>query len=360
MPILHRIERRLYKYTHRTTSLRFQIILSIITTIIISFLFYTSFTNIQFFDPKPELHFIKPQQFKDLQVTPILVKTGLFIHNFPVFDTVHNKFAIEGILWFEFNPSLISFNTIDKFEFDKGDITYKSKPIIRMQDHIAFVKYDIEAEFTSSLDYRFFPLDDHRLYIILVNKHTTPTELIMSSEQSYFNMADKIYTGGLKLLGKNVEYGYVQARLFENTKQAMVYNPVVIFSMDFKKSGIRKLLLIVLPIILMFFMSLFPLSLDPSSHASAILGLSLGSVSSMLAYRYVIESLSPSVGYFTLTDYLYTFILVCVFFNFLLSLLSIRGAQQLSYPFKVLRLIVIITLYISLIVYLYSLLYHFF
>jgi len=338
-------------YTQRATSLRFQIISILITTMVLSICMYDNYYTFRAFDPKPELHahILLPNE----QPTHI-VKTGLFIKNFPTFNITKNTFSMDAIIWFSFNPEKVSLDTIEEFAFEKGTITYKSKPIIEKKVDSLVVQYDILVQFTSNFDYRLFPFDDHRIFITLINKKMHPREMIFTSEASHLSLAEKIYTGGVKLLGKNVETGYSRAQLVEGDTELIIESPRVLFSLNFSKPGLRNILLILIPIILTFFMSLFALSLDPQIHMRNIVTLALSGVASLFSYRFVIELLSPSVGYFTLADYVYTYILVCSFFIFLFSTFSIR-TLKISHRIKALRVSSIFFLHLSLILYVYAL-----
>lgn len=338
-------------YTQRATSLRFQIISIMITTIALGICMYNNYYTFKAFDQKPELHehMLSPTNDK-----AHLVKTGLFIKNFSTFNITKNTFTMDALIWFSFNPEKISLDTIEEFAFEKGTITYKSKPAIEKKADSTLVQYDILVQFTSNFDYRLFPFDDHRIFITLINKKMGPNEMIFISQDSHLSLAEKIYTGGLKLLGKKVATGYSRAQLVEGDTELIIESPRVVFSLDFSKPGLRSILLILIPIILTFFMSLFSLSLDPQLHMRTIAMLALSGVSSLLTYRFVIEVLSPSVGYFTLADYVYTYILICSFFIFLFSTYSIR-TPELSHRIKALRVTTIFFLHLSLIVYIYAL-----
>ncbi len=338
-------------YTQRATSLRFQIISIAVTTIALSIIMYDNYYTFKAFDPRPELH-----QYEILSTNQSLhlVKTGLFIKSFSTFDITKNKFTMDALIWFTFDPQKISLDTIEEFTFEKGTLTYKSKPIIEKKTDATLVQYDIRVEFSSNFDYRLFPFDDHRIFITLINKKMRPSEMIFASEASHLNLTEKIYTGGLKLLGKNVETGYSRAQLVEGNTELILESSRVVFSLDFSKPGLRSILLILIPIIITFFMSLFSLSLDPYLHMRTIIVLALSGVASLFNYRFVIEMLSPSVGYFTLADYVYTYILICSFFIFLFSTFSIR-TPELPHRIKALRVTSIFFLHLSLIVYIYAL-----
>lgn len=341
-------------YTQRATSLRFQIISIMITTVALSICMYDNYYTFKVFDPKPELHHTLSSTNEPLKTPTSLVKTGIFIKNFPKFDITKQTFTMDAIIWFAFDPEKIALDTIDAFGFEKGTIVYKSKPTVETKANSILARYDILVRFTSNFDYRLFPFDDHRIFITLINTRMHPSETIFVSDKTHLSLTEEIYTGGLNLLNKNVETGYSRAQLVEGDTELVIESPRVIFSLDFSKPGLRSILLILIPIILTFFMSLFSLSLDPFIHMRTIVTLALSGVASLFSYRYVINMLSPSVGYFTLADYVYTYILVCSFFIFLFSAFSIR-TPELSNRIKAIRVSTIFFLHVSLIIYIYAL-----
>lgn len=196
-------------YTQRATSLRFQIISICITSTLLSLIMYQSFYQFKAFDQKPEL---LPIESITQKSSAGVVQTGLFIKNFPTFNITKNNFVMDAIVWFIFDPKITPIGLIEQFSFEKGNILYKSKPKVHISSKGTVAKYDILIEFTSNLDYRFFPFDDHYIYITLINKRFTPSKAILTSDDSQFRIAENIYTGGLKFLGKKR-----RARLFSRT-----------------------------------------------------------------------------------------------------------------------------------------------
>ena len=60
-----------------------------------------------------------------------------------------------------------------------------------------------------------------------------------------------------------------------------------------------------------FFIGLFSLTLDPTKELRAVLSLSVASLTALLYYELVIERITPSVDYFTISDQIYT-LLLCI------------------------------------------------
>ena len=89
--------------------------------------------------------------------------------------------------------------------------------------------------------------------------------------------------------------------------------------MEFSRFGTRQLISILLPLLLIFYITVFCFSIEPQTS----IGLSTGSMTAIIAYRFVIENLSPASGYFMLSDYLFFLILSACFITFFLNVLDV-------------------------------------
>lgn len=331
-------------YVHRGTTVRFQVGCIIVTCIVIFLMLLIKVPQFTSSDPAPIITPLIPKKQSEISGKAAVVKAGLLIRNFSVFDTINNNFVVDAVFWFEFNPIEVSLDIIDKFSFMKGRILKKSDADTKEINGKILARYDVTVQFTTSLDYRFFPFDDHQIFLILVNDYVTPGELIYVAFDSGFIIPESIHAGGMKFADKGVYYGYQSSQLEVTDAKKVISNPSVVFSMDFVQGGIRKLLLILIPLLLMFFISIFSLSLDPALHTTPILNLSMGSLAALFTYRFVIEKMSPDVGYSTISDNLYTLILAACFFIFLMSAYSVRTGK-LSPAEKLFRFLIVVALY---------------
>lgn len=334
---------------------RYQFIFLILTVIIAVSLAYKPVTEFHSLDPRPQLIPITPLKIKEWGGGSAYVNVGLYILNFPEFDIVHNKFVLDGIIWFEFDPSLISLETVSKFSFEKGEILSKSAPFTKIIDDKFFARYNIRLRFSTDLMYMFFPFDDHRLYIVLINQFVSPSEMIFQAYEADFFLSERIYTAGWSEIKKTVRSGYAEAQLDKFDVRKKVRFPKVIFSIDYKQVGIRHILLIMIPLFLIFFMGLFSLALDPKEHSGKILTLASASLTTLLAYRFVIENMTPPVDYFVLSDQIFTFFLVVTLAEFAFAIYVIR-ALTLSKFALLLRGILFLLAHVSLWIYWYYLL----
>lgn len=229
------------------------------------------------------------------------ITTGLYIDSFQKFDMNRNEYIFTGLLWFEFTPGSISFNALEKFEFEAGTILNKSERFASLVNDKILVRYNIRVLLSALLNYSDFPFDGHRLHIVLENKFVGLDQILFYSEQSLFNINTVSKTYGWVERGCLVRTGYKQVLLDKYNSQKTFYYPVVVFSIDYQRDGVRFLLSILLPLLLLFFIVMFSFSTrGPISVSTCTVG-----VTAILGYRFVIENISPQVGYFMRSDYMF-------------------------------------------------------
>lgn len=335
---------------------KYQLASLAVTTLLLILIALHPFSTYEFLEPTPHLLSVTPKQVNEWGGNATEVTVGLHIINFPEFDILHNNFIIDGIIWFEFDPALVSLETVEKFSFEKGDILKKTISDNKVINGRFFVEYNITVKFTTNLSFQFFPLDDHRIFLTLTNKFVSPHELIYQAYVSGFTMSEGVFIHGWRMVKKNVVAGYSESYLDENDPKKVVLNPKVVFSIDFTRTGFQQIFLIFLPLFLMFFITIFSFTLDPIADRSLILSLSLAGITAILSYRFVIQGMSPQVGYFLLSDHIFTMFLVFVMVAFLVNvILMSRKKEPIS--FLMLRGVVYLLFHVTLIIVWYYLLY---
>ncbi|MBA3954743.1 hypothetical protein H0X48_05490 [Candidatus Dependentiae bacterium] len=305
------------------TTYSFQLIMLCITSLLLGITIYHSTKNFNSLDQMPELFPITPAHLEEFQGTPTTVEVGLYIKDFPEFNVLKNEFVFSGIIWFQFDPSKTSLDTLGKFSIEKGEIVSLSAPTTRLIEGKVFARYDIRVRFKAAMNFSLFPLEDHTIYIILDNHFVTPGEIRYESSVSSFILSPNMIVSDWIPYDRSVYTGHSESHLEEGSKDKNVYYPRVVFGIDYKRSGTRQLFTILLPLILIFFITVFSLSMDPEAYSKSIIALSTGSVTALLAYRFVIENLSPHVGYFMLSDLLFFLFLGAVFIIFFVNALTL-------------------------------------
>ncbi len=308
----------------------FSIAMIALSGLVLSFFLYKASQTVTSLDPMPELMSLTPATIDQLGGSPGVVKVGLYIKDFTEFDMLANNFIFSGILWFLFDPSIVSLETLSKFSFEKGEIQFLSAPSTRIVGGKLLARYDIRVKMKTNLVYTLFPFESHTLYITLDNNFVTPGELAFESSNNEFAVSPDIRNAGWRLKDMRVNTGYSHAQLEKHPSENDVYHPRVVFALDYAHSGMRQALTILLPLILTFFMAIFSFTMDPKKNYAPVLAISMGAVTALLAYRFVIENLSPKVGYFLISDYLFFLFLMGTFVIFLINMggLKVRETHK--------------------------------
>ena len=286
----------------------FSIAMIILSAIVVSFLMHRAIIHFSSRDSLPEIHSLVPTAMEKFGSNPGVVRVGLYIKDFTEFDMLKNSFEFSGILWFLFDPSLISLDTLSKFSLEKGKIISISAPSTRIVEGKLLARYEIRANIKTNLSYALFPFDSHMLAITIDNNYVSPGELMFQSSYNDVVISPEIALTDWQMHAARVYSGYSIARLDKQGDSNNVAHPRIIFAIEYGHAGMRQALTIILPLVLVFFMALFSFALDPSRNYSSIITLSSGAVTALLAYRFVIEK-SVTEGW------IFYGIRFCVFFS---------------------------------------------
>lgn len=288
-----------------SVSLFFQIITLLFTCSFIAFFIYKADKRFCSIDQKPDFFYWIPSNKKSIAPYAIKVNTGLVINDFSEFDVVNNKFTFSGTIWFEFDPTLISLSKIGQFNFERAQIVYKSeKPQTIFKNNKIIAYYEIVVAFKTNLNYKYFPFDDHTLYLVLFNKSVLPGEMIYSTFPENIKTSKDIYFGDWKTYNNRISNGYISTSTDYNPA---TLHPAVLFEMAYSRTGFRYIIVLFLPLFFIFFIELlsFVVSLRTGSAQLTLLQVSASNIGALFAYRFVIETISPKVGYFLISDYLF-------------------------------------------------------
>ena len=255
---------------------------------------------------------IKPITHKNLNEwggEPATIRVGLQINNVPQFKMLEDEFSIVGNLWFLFDPELVSINTISQFSFENQITLEKSKPEVKMIKNMVLAEFDIRLTFNSELSHQSFPLDNHRLYLNLVNEHISPNEALFKCDQSEFIISKQVFIPEWTYKNLQVFTGYTEYTLDTNDTQKNSLHPKVLFAIDFYRAGLRHVFIMLLPLFLICAVGMMSIGAQRTIGGKA-LDINVAGAASIIAYRFVIESMSPKVSYLMIADHIFIFFLV--------------------------------------------------
>lgn len=279
----------------------FQMFMISISSIVLVAGFYLRMERFSAADEPVRRETLTPKKLKEFGGSPEYIDVGLHINRFQEFDVPRNRFQFSGSVWFQFEAGALSIETLRDFTFDRGTILYRSEPDTSLDGTKLMVRYIVQVAFNTGLVFSDFPLDDHQINLVLTHPFLSPEEVIFDSKTTDFKYSGNLIPFGWKIVGQSVTSGFSSAVISDQAPDKPVRQPIVGFSLDVERYGTRYVLAILLPILLLHFIIYFCLSVDPNPSVT----IALGSLTGMLAYRYVIEQLSPLTGDLMLSDYFF-------------------------------------------------------
>lgn len=269
-------------------------------------------------DNEPNVQLIDMEMRKEIRDFASVVKTGMYIKNFELFDITSDHFIAGLVVWFEFLTDEIMLETIQNFSFINGKILEKSPGDIRVSKGTMFVKFDVRVEFKSQLNYYRYPFDDHRISLVLTNNAVTPNELYFTVDNNSFAMASDIYTSNWQVLELDTSWGYTQLKLDSRTENKKMLRPVVAYSINFAKSSMRQIIIIFVPLFIALLFGLLTFLMGLSNTYDRM-RMSVSALTALLSYRFIIDRMMPTVGYLTTTDLIYVLYLLLLLLIFVLQ-----------------------------------------
>lgn len=340
---------RLHSFFATIVRPHYQLLILGMTSLVIIYFLYASLNMYRPLEQSTTLLPITPNLIKEWGAEPTVVDTGLFITNWHEFDVRYNKFIFDGIVWFQFNPALISLDTIGKFSFEKGEILEKSEPDTKLINGKIFAEYQVRLRFTTNLNYQLFPLDDHEVYVAMINTAVSPREVVFKVKKSNFVISENVFTANWRQVDHEVASGYEQQQLDKYDSRKTIYVPKVIYTLHFRRSGVNLIMLIFIPIFLIFFLALFSFAFDPASAQMPIVIIATTALTSLIAYRFVIQRLSPAVGYLLFSDAMFMLFLSFSFMIFVIGMAVVKAAK-LGHPLVIARGVIFLLFHALLII----------
>jgi hypothetical protein len=270
-------------------------------------------------DKAPEIQQID-EKTKKLAST---VHVGMHINGFPVFSFDRGEFTIDATVWFKFPAATQAISTLEEFTLyngliqETGTLLYRSTPIIKLLGEDVLVCYHMQTTFKIRPNHKYFPIGDHTLHILLLNKSATAQELCFTTDTESLLSSENFIFENWFYRGKRTQAGYVKSELHPSNPALEISYPAVLFSIDFENTGGKKVGSLYIPMLIIFLIGLLSLLImigDPLQ-----LSLITGAISSLALFRLVIDGTSPNTGYAMHVD--------MIFYTFMLLLFIILGFQ---------------------------------
>lgn len=273
-------------------------------------------------DPVSKIENASIEKRKEYSEFAANMNSGLIIKSFDVFDVQKNRFVIDATLWFEFYVYQLGLDVIDKFTFVGGKILAKSAPNIRINEDKLLVTYQMVFEVRAELNQVSFPISNHRLVIVLVNYNVPPSEMMFNDQDRAhtFIVAGNVFRASdWAVQSLATQPGIIATSLDEYATDKVVEYPCLAFTVNVEKKSFKDLFVLFIPLFTAALFAWLSLMMNVNNHTGRFT-LAVTAVTTILAYRYVIEQSIPRVGYFTLLDKFYLGFLINCFVIFLFHL----------------------------------------
>ncbi len=242
-----------------------------------------------------------------VQQEPVTV--GLYIDNFDKFDMAREEFIFNGLLTFEFDEKQNLLEQIKGVTFARAKELYRSEPAISTTQGRTHVHYQVRVELFENLDFSWFPFEDHQISIMLIERSLQPHGLQLITDAKNFTVPEMDIKGWHKF-SLHAHAGYFEERL----RNEILSYPAALFSIDYGRyTNVRNIFMILLPMLLLFFTALFSLIINPKNNFTFVLTIPISAIAGLISFRFVVESMSPKVGYFMYSDYFFVLFLSLIF-----------------------------------------------
>lgn len=290
--------------------------------VICALIFYNGTQQKKYDDPLPEISVISQEKKLEFGSFSAKVLVGVLIKSFVNFDVVKNNFVADMTLWFEYNSDQLMLDTVSQFSFDNGEILRRSPPDVKFKGDRVTAEYDLRVSFRSNLVYKKFPLENHRISIILSNNFVTPSELYFEAEDAGFKIEPTIFIPDWSIEGLSTDVGFSETVL-DQASNKVSSTPKARFTINLNKKGIKETFIIFVPLYIATSIAIYSFS---SSLMNATIRniMASSSVPALLGYRFVLQNILPSVSYFTLADFIYLMLLSLSFAIFITQSVFIR------------------------------------
>lgn len=304
-------------------SLTFQIILLVVFGLAFTWIFYKPTVVFRSNDELPPIVPLTPNKILEMGGHPVQVETGIYVRDIPEFEIVKGKIVADLTIWFLFDPRMVSLNRLSKFTIEGAKILSMSEPYTHIEKGKILARYDVRADIVLQLRYDDFPLDDHRINIVLTNYHLSPAEAVFESSRSDLVLNPEIEIPGWEPIDRFIETGFLDNDLDPYEKGKNILHPRILFAIDFARIGFRQILTIILPLLLIFMVTLFSWTFNPFGiFASGSVSLAVAAISAVVMHHFVIDAASPDTGYFMLSNYTFLLILLYCSIIFFVDLIS--------------------------------------
>jgi hypothetical protein len=242
------------------------------------------------------------------------VLTGVRIINVDNIDLVNSKYNLDFYLWFIWNPNDFTAKEIDNFEFLNGS---PSKYCV-LNDTTGQLEYRIRGEFIRTFDFSQYPLETHKLDVVLEHFCLDTTRLVYQLD------SDSKIDEKVNIVGWNLKSFSTQI-----TEHSFNNNTMSNFGFDLsvERPVLSSFAKNILPLLILTLIALLSFLIAPSNYETRV-GLAISSLLSVSALHISLLAGIPSTGYMTLMDGITLIVYVMFFYILAVSVWIMKLVDQ--------------------------------
>jgi hypothetical protein len=271
-------------------------------------------------DPAPDIKPITPAKYNEWAQYADVLSMGVFITNFGVADFSQGLFIVDAFIWVQFNPLVFSLDTVSQFSIDKGKMVSKEFiEAIRVGEEL-FVRYRVRFEVKSNMNFKYYPLDSHRIYATIKYDNLAPSEVIVMTAFSRTWFGSNAVSPNWLYGEPAANFGYLEAHLDDRNLNNVVLTSAGTVFFDFERATLREAMVVFGPYIIMLFIILSSLLMGWASFQMIII--TVVSILGMILQRIIIGHMSAITSYFILSDCVMFLALGCAFLVLMIEIIS--------------------------------------
>lgn len=283
-------------------------------------IFYLTVGTKPCLDLAPDLRPITPAKYNNWGQYADTIKLGFYGTSLAISDFSQGFIQLDGILWVQFNPLVFSTETVSNFSVDKGRLLEKELIGSSKIGEELFLSYRVRLEAKSNLNFKYYPLDSHRIHIVIKYDDLSPSEVITTMTFSRVWLGYNAVSANWKYRQPAANYGYLESELDSRGRNDISLVSAAGLFFDFERATLREAYVVFGLYLIMLFIILASFLMSFTSFQMVII--SIMCIVGMILQRIVVGSMSALTSYFLLSD--------CVFYWALMCALLILVTQIMS------------------------------
>ena len=266
---------------------------------------------------------------------PVPVTVGIYVADLDSIDTINQSFVARVFYQLRWNDPRLAYHGTGPIKKDLDDIWNPQLQILNQEsvqqtnEHLASIMPNgdvtylagIWGAFSQPMKLKDFPFDQQSFSFHLVSSIYTPEQVKFIENQS----GKSGIAENLSVTDWKIENWDVNTEPF-NLK-GIVERSEITFSCEGKRLVSYFVIKMILPLILIVVMSWVVFWMDPMSVTTNV-RIAMGSILTLIAYRFSIDAILPRLPYLTSLDYFILASTILVFLSLLQCVISSRIAKK--------------------------------